>query len=84
MSKPKVNQAPKPRPFKARKMPDMSLPYMIFKNEKKLTVFEEFDLSSNKIDYSFRINETNEEDDSKFRKTMIDSENHVKKVISIL
>jgi hypothetical protein len=33
--------------FKARKMPDMSLPFFVFKNEKELTKFDEFDITLN-------------------------------------
>lgn len=41
--------------FKARKMPDMSVPFMVFKNDKQLTMFHEFDLTTTRNDISEQI-----------------------------
>jgi len=38
--------------FKAKKAPDMSFPFMIYKNDKELTVFQEFELATSRRDYS--------------------------------
>lgn len=36
--------------FKARKMPDLSIPFYIFKNDRELTIFDEFDFATNRKD----------------------------------
>ena len=42
----------KPKPFRARKVPDMSFPFMIYKNDKELTMFQEFELTTSRRDDS--------------------------------
>lgn len=50
-SKPKKDDKRKVhKQFKARKMPDLSLPFYIFKNDRELTTFEEFDFATNRKD----------------------------------
>ena len=36
----------KSKQFKARKMPDLSIPFIIFKNDKELTTFKEFNITT--------------------------------------
>lgn len=46
----KKDQSRTGKKFKARKMPDMNTPFFIFKNDKELTTFKEFELTVNRKD----------------------------------
>lgn len=51
-NRPKVGDKERPKQFKAKKVPDMTFPFMIYKNDKELTVFQEFELATSRRDYS--------------------------------
>lgn len=67
--------------FKARKMPDMSIPFMVFKNEKNLTTFKEFGITKPQNEDLSRSRWVSvDKVSSKFRNTMISPDYHFEKV----
>jgi len=48
------NGLSKIKEFKARKIPDMTIPFYIFRNDKELTIFEEFEFATSRHDVAQR------------------------------